>query len=139
MKGFLKLSLLSFGVVCVFAAEGFAQVPCTNCYGGYGYGGHVHSSPALPAPTVYDTWHGAYSHPGYGHPVALVVPPISQRQGDYSWGVPSTHTSPIYPQFGPYGGGGMVGGAGYGGFMPAPVWPSHTNQMGVYYVRGPWD
>jgi hypothetical protein len=31
---------------------------------------------------------------------------------------------------GPYAGG-------YG-FLGTPNWPSHTDQYGVYYVRGPW-
>jgi hypothetical protein len=24
------------------------------------------------------------------------------------------------------------------GFLPVPLWPSDTNQLGVYYIRGPW-
>ena len=44
--------------------------------------------------------------------------------------------TPIYHQFrrsypGPFAGGGQ-------GFYPTPTWPSHTDQFGVYYVRGPW-
>jgi hypothetical protein len=31
-------------------------------------------------------------------------------------------------------------GAAYGGspILPTPKWPSHTDQLGVYPIRGPW-
>ena len=51
-------------------------------------------------------------------------------------GVTQTEMMPIYHQFRrPYPGDG----AGMGvGFLSTPRWPSHTDQFGVYYVRGPW-
>ncbi|MEX2118492.1 MAG: hypothetical protein WD847_02685 [Pirellulales bacterium] len=81
------------------------------------------------------TWHGGYYHTMWGQPVALVVPPTAEYQTKWSWGVAQTSVEPIWPQFqrgwpGPYE-GGM-------GFLPTPLWPSHTDQFGVYYVRGPW-
>lgn len=85
------------------------------------------------------TWHGGYYHTQYGAPVALVVPPSVRYQGHYSWGVPASHTSEVTAQFGrmspsidAYPGNGMYP------LAPTPVFPSHTDQFGVYYVRGPW-
>ena len=81
-------------------------------------------------------WHGQYSNTQYGQPVALVVPPTAKSMGSYSWGVSQNEIRPIYHQFGrPYPGGE----AGLGNsFLPTPYWPSHTDQFGVYPVRGPW-
>jgi hypothetical protein len=81
-------------------------------------------------------WHGAYYHTQYGRPVALVVPPTAHMQTSWGWGVAQTTMTPIYHQFNrrypvPTGMGGNV-------FLPTPRWPSHTDQFGVYYVRGPW-
>ena len=81
------------------------------------------------------SWPGQYYHTAWGTPVALVVPPTAGLQTNWGWGVGNTRVSPIYPQFGRawpgvYGGGGP--------FYPTPLWPSDTNQFGVYYVRGPW-
>lgn len=80
-------------------------------------------------------WHGSYYHTMWGQPVALVVPPTAEYQTNLRWGVPSSRIERIDHQFsrnypGPYAGG-------YG-FLPTPVWPSDTNQFGVYYIRGPW-
>ncbi len=81
-------------------------------------------------------WHGGYYHTATGSPVALVVPPTAQSQMFWGWGVAQSGTRPIYHQFArPYP-GEAVGGEGQ--FSPTPVWPSHTDQFGVYYVRGPW-
>lgn len=81
------------------------------------------------------SWHGAYAHQEYGTPVALVVPPTASLQTHYGWGVGNSGISRINHQFGRawpgYGGGA-------GGFAPTPLWPSHTDQFGVYYVRAPW-
>src|SRR5262245_40423018 len=44
-------------------------------------------------------WHGAYSDPQWGQPVALVVPPTAEKQTVWSWGVPSASIQPIFPQF----------------------------------------
>jgi hypothetical protein len=81
------------------------------------------------------SWHGPYYHTSYGAPVALLLPPTVSMQSSYSWGVAQTERYPVWPQFKrPYanpGGGGM-------GLYPTPLWPSHTDQFGVYYVRAPW-
>jgi hypothetical protein len=82
-------------------------------------------------------WHGPYYHREYGAPLALVVPPGASAHTQWSWGVAQTRVMPTYHQFGrSYPGYGME----YGG-MPlhqTPAWPSHTDQFGVYPVRGPW-
>lgn len=82
-------------------------------------------------------WHGPYYHREYGAPVALVVPPTASAHTQWSWGVAQTRVMPTYHQFGrayPGGAPGEYGGALY----PTPAWPSHTDQFGVYPVRGPW-
>ncbi|GIW91270.1 MAG: hypothetical protein KatS3mg109_1702 [Pirellulaceae bacterium] len=81
-------------------------------------------------------WHGSYYHTAYGRPVPLVVPPTATTYSSLSWGVARTETRPIYHQFRrPYP-GDVVSAEGV--FLPTPAWPSHTDQFGVYYVRGPW-
>ncbi len=76
-------------------------------------------------------WQGGYAHPAWGTSVALVVPPTARFQTHYQWGVPSAYMTRIGPQMGP----GTV--IPYGG-RPTPAWPGHTNQLGVYPLRGPW-
>jgi hypothetical protein len=83
----------------------------------------------------HSSWHGPYYHTDYGSPVALVVPPTVKMQTSWSWGVAQTERYPIWHQFkrplpAPYGGGMAM--------FPTPLWPSHTDQFGVYYVRAPW-
>jgi hypothetical protein len=82
-------------------------------------------------------WHGPYYHREYGAPVALVVPPTASAHTQWSWGVAQTRVMPTWHQFGrayPGVSGGTFGGPLY----PTPAWPSHTDQFGVYPVRGPW-
>lgn len=82
-------------------------------------------------------WHGPYYHREYGAPVALVVPPTASMHTQWSWGVAQTRVMPTWHQFGrAYPGTvpGEYGGPLYG----TPAWPSHTDQFGVYPVRGPW-
>lgn len=80
-------------------------------------------------------WNRNYAHTDYGQPVALVVPPTANLQTNYGWGVASSRISRIEHQFQRnFPGFGMFGGP----FRPTPVWPSDTNQFGVYHVRGPW-
>jgi len=81
-------------------------------------------------------WHGGYQHMQYGQPLALVVPPTAHMRQTYSWGVSQNLTHPIYHQYGPSNPG--YGDAPARGFRHTPNWPSHTDQFGVYYVRGPW-
>jgi hypothetical protein len=81
-------------------------------------------------------WHGQYYYAPWGAPVPLVVPPVANMQSSMGWGVAQTEMMPIYHQFSrPYPGEGVGVGVG---FQSTPRWPSHTDQFGVYYVRGPW-
>ncbi len=81
-------------------------------------------------------WNGSYYYMQWGAPTALVVPPTSNMQTSLSWGVSQTTMRPIYHQYPrPYPGAGQGTGVG---FLATPRWPSHTDQFGVYYVRGPW-
>jgi hypothetical protein len=81
-------------------------------------------------------WHAGYYHTAWGTPVALVVPPHVKMHREMGWGVCQTSMLPIYHQY----------GRSYPGqydfsdvqLLPTPRWPSHTDQFGVYYVRGPW-
>jgi len=90
------------------------------------------------------SWHAGYYHTQWGVPLALVVPPTARMQTRYSWGVAQSTMSPIYQQFErPYPGGPMgiensTVGLDGNPLQPTPRWPSHTDQFGVYYVRGPW-
>ena len=82
-------------------------------------------------------WHGPYAYTQWGTPVALVVPPTSKFHTSYSWGVGQSEMVPIYHQFHrDYPGGMAIGGAAE--IYSTPYWPSHTDQIGVYPVRGPW-
>ena len=81
-------------------------------------------------------WHGAYYHIQYGQPLALVVPPTAHMRQTYSWGVSQNKMYPIHHQFGRSA--NSPGALPHGSFRPTPPWPSHTDQFGVYYVRGPW-
>jgi hypothetical protein len=78
-------------------------------------------------------WHGQYYYLPYGQPTALVVPPTSMMQQNYSWGVSQNTMTPIHHQFG----AAAVPSAG-GAFLATPRWPSNTNQFGIYPVRAPW-
>jgi hypothetical protein len=78
-------------------------------------------------------WHGNYYYTQYGQPTALVVPPNSVTHQTYSWGVSRNYMQPIYHQYG-YQGMPSAGGP----FYATPLWPSSTQQFGVYPVRAPW-
>lgn len=81
-------------------------------------------------------WHDGYTHAGWSSPVALVVPPTAEDQTHYGWGVGATRVTRIYPQFQL----GYPGPAYYNpkAFQATPRWPSSTDELGVYYIRGPW-
>jgi hypothetical protein len=82
-------------------------------------------------------WHGPYAYTPWGMPTALVVPPTSKFHTSLSWGVSQSEMTPIYHQFHrDYPGGMALGGAA--DINVTPYWPSHTDQLGVYPVRGPW-
>ena len=86
-------------------------------------------------------WHGNYSHTATGLPVPLVVPPTAHMMSAYSWGVAQTEIRPIYHQFGRTftgGDGSEVDVTSGKYFHPTPLWPSHTDQFGIYPVRGPY-
>jgi hypothetical protein len=81
-------------------------------------------------------WHGSYYYLPYGHPTALVVPPTAHMRQTYSWGVSQNLMYPLTHQFGRSA--TSPGAHPPGSYLPTPHWPSHTDQFGVYYVRGPW-
>jgi hypothetical protein len=87
------------------------------------------------------SWHAGYYHTEWGAPLALMVPPTVRTHTRWSWGVAQTSVLPLYHQFErPYPGPpiGAMYGDGYSALRPTPRWPSHTDQFGVYYIRGPW-
>lgn len=84
------------------------------------------------------SWHSQYYHTATGLPVALIVPPTAHMQTRWGWGVAQNTMTPIYPQFRrSYPGGGADYGAA-GLMAPTPNAPSHTDQFGVNYIRGPY-
>jgi len=82
-------------------------------------------------------WHGGFAYQNYQTPVAMVVPPTSNMQTNYAWGVPSSRMTPVYHQFNREYPGGISGDPGTLGVTPYQ--PSNTRQFGVYNVRGPWN
>jgi len=119
MRRFVLSTILAMAVV----AAGLEQVSSAGVFG------RGQKQPAA-------TWHGGYYEAGWGMPLALVVPPKAEMQTHYGWGVGSTRTTPIYYQYQP--GYPMPGQYNRAWFQPAPLWPSDTDQLGVYYIRGPW-
>jgi len=81
-------------------------------------------------------WHGNYAYTQRGGPVPLVVPPTAHLQRKMGWGVAQSSMTPIYHRYYRNFQGEVVG-EGYP-FQATPNWPSHTDQFGVYYIRGPW-
>lgn len=81
-------------------------------------------------------WHGPYYNTAHGAPLGLVIPPTANFQTKMGWGVSQSEMVPTYHQF--YR---AYPGDGFGSttiFSATPNWPSHTDQFGVYYIRGPW-
>ena len=83
----------------------------------------------------YRTWHGSYQQRHYSQPLALVVPPTANTYTAMGWGVAQTEIRSIHHQ---YKRGYPQYGGDFSRFRRAPYPPSHTDQFGVYYVRGPW-
>ena len=81
-------------------------------------------------------WHGNYYYLPYGQPTALIVPPTAHMRQTLSWGVSQNLMYPLNHQFGRNA--SQPGAMPTGSFQATPHWPSHTDQFGVYYVRGPW-
>lgn len=116
-----------------------------NCYGGHGHAGGMGGGAAWISHSTWGDywarnqaaqrpWHGGYYYLRTGQPTALVVPPTVTMQSNFSWGVSQNTMTPVYHQFG----GVPPNGAGGGVFRATPYWPTHTEQFGVYPVRGPW-
>lgn len=120
-------------VQCVAAVAVLTAISSTQANAGdpYAYTDNWAYSAAQTYP-----WHGPYYHQQYGAPVAMVVPPTAHMRQTYSWGVSQNLMYPIHHQFGRNYPG--YGNTGSNGFWATPHWPSHTDQFGVYYVRGPW-
>ncbi len=93
---------------------------------------HHYQSGGPNRPIVYQPWHGGYANTQWGRPVALVVPPNARFETTWGWGVGHSEMYPITAQY-----GRNDPGAGGGYFAPTPTWPSHTEQFGTYYIRGP--
>jgi hypothetical protein len=83
-------------------------------------------------------WHGPYSYTPWGVPAALVVPPNAKMHTSFSWGVAQSEMIPLYHQFHRDYPGELAIPGGGAGIYPTPYWPSHTDQLGVFPVRGPW-
>lgn len=130
MKPLRCLTVLAAAVLCVSAAA-----PAHAVYPHHGY----HATRADRIARYYAAqrpWHGPYAYTAWGTPVALVVPPTAKMHTSFSWGVAQTEMIPIYHQFHrDYPGELSFGGTE---IYATPYWPSHTDQLGVYPVRGPW-
>lgn len=81
-------------------------------------------------------WHGGYYDAAWGMPVAVVVPPTAEAQTHWGWGVGATRVTPIQHQFNRNYPGPSTYRRSW--FRPTPRWPSSTDQLGDYYIRGPW-
>jgi hypothetical protein len=156
-----KIALAIAATLSVVLTSSYAEAQRHHAFGGRVHGAvgavgeHIHSGPPnvdgfghnlawvshstwgdywAQNQSMQRPWHGEYYWLRTGQPTALVVPPTVTMQQNYSWGVSQNTMTPVYHQFGghaPSGGGGGV-------FKATPYWPSHTNQFGVYPVRGPW-
>jgi hypothetical protein len=129
VKSLACLALVSVVLVASFATPAQAWYP---------HHGH-HATRADYIARYYAAqrpWHGPYAYTPWGTPVSLVVPPNAKMHSSFSWGVAQTEMIPLYHQFhrdypGP-------GGPAVAEINSTPYWPSHTDQLGVYPVRGPW-
>ena len=94
---------------------------------------------AAAAPAVYD-WHAGYVDPQWTTPHAMVVPPNVCREITYQWGVGSASQRYIRPMYQGVEGVGSGGYGAYGGaYRPSPIHPTHTDQLGTYYIRMPYE
>ena len=118
-------------VLAVVAMATSVSVPSAQATDPYAYTQRWSNRVAAQRP-----WHGNYYYLPYGQPTALVVPPTAHMRQTLSWGVSQNLMYPLNHQFGRNA--SSPGGLAPGSFQAAPYWPSHTDQFGVYYVRGPW-
>ncbi len=125
----MKRYILS--VLAVVAMATSVSVPSAQATDPYAYTQRWSNRVAAQRP-----WHGNYYYLPYGQPTALVVPPTAHMRQTLSWGVSQNLMYPLNHQFGRNA--SSPGGLAPGSFQAAPPWPSHTDQFGVYYVRGPW-
>lgn len=125
MRLFARLLPAAIGALLVIAASDRADAFWPN----------FHANQDAERQANWMPWHGGYYHPAWGQPLALVVPPTANTRTSLSWGVAQTEVNSIYHQY-------HRRYPGYGGdfsqFRGRPYWPSHTDQFGVYYIRGPW-
>jgi hypothetical protein len=131
VKSFSRLALL-----VAAAAPSLATLPAYAVHPFHGY----HATRADVIARYYAAqrpWHGPYAYTPWGVPTALVVPPNSKMHTSLAWGVSQSEMVPIYHQFHrDYPGAMAIGGGAE--IYTTPYWPSHTDQLGVYPVRGPW-
>jgi hypothetical protein len=121
--------LMLFALISAGLAAALAATPARADHKRIAHRWHLRHS-------MTQSWHGNYYHTSSGYPEPLVVPPTANTQTYLGWGVTQTEVRPIHHQFRrPYP--GYMESEG-GGFLPTPYWPSHTDQLGVYYIRGPW-
>ncbi|MGD9126484.1 MAG: hypothetical protein PVH19_03815 [Planctomycetia bacterium] len=85
-----------------------------------------------------DNWHQGYYQGQWGAPLAVVVPPTVDMQTTYRSTVGGTQVTRIWPQYKRGYPGDPTPSMNGNRYKPVPRWPSSTNQMGVYYIRGPW-
>ena len=81
------------------------------------------------------SWHGEYGHQTTGTPIALIVPPTATTMRVHNWGVSGNMIVPLYHQYSLNPSTGTTVGRR---FKKTPMYPSSTEQFGVYYIRGPW-
>jgi hypothetical protein len=119
MKSLLLSTIFAAAIVAIGLDQGASA------------GGHRGGN-KVPAPT----WHGGYYEAEWGMPLPVVVPPKAEMQVHYGWGVGATRTTPIGYQY--EAGYPIPGYYNRTWFQPVPLWPTDTDQLGKYYIRGPW-
>jgi hypothetical protein len=125
----MKRLLISIAAAAVLVASGW-----TNEAGAVARGSIKNRESYRQSQTY--PWHGAYYDTGWGTPVSVLVPPTAESQTHWGWGVGATRVTSIQHQFQrDYPGSGLFNRAC---FRPTPRWPSSTDQLGDYYIRGPW-
>jgi hypothetical protein len=125
----MKRCIILFAVVAMLALSVWADQASAGCRFGRKNATAYWNSQSYP-------WHGAYYDTAWGMPVAVVVPPTAETQTHWSWGVGGMRVTPIEHQF--HYGNPQPGTYDAGWFRPTPRWPTSTDEMGDYYIRGPW-